>query len=160
MIRTQKKDQYALRALVELAKFAGQGPRKISDIARAQAIPIRFLEVILHNLKGSGLVTSKRGVYGGYQLQRGPDQITVGEVFRHMQGVPDPDQCLACLSKNTCPFQGKCAYMSLWHEVQSAIYKVYDQTSIADLLKKERYVRRDDPAYIYPEKSKDGSADK
>lgn len=65
MLTPLKKGQYALRAVYELAKRQGQGPTKISAIAEAQAIPHRFLEVILHQLKGSGLVASKRGFYGG-----------------------------------------------------------------------------------------------
>ena len=67
---TPKKNQYALRAIFELAKHRGQGPKKISEIAEIQAIPLRFLEVILSQLKGSGLVESKRGFYGGYFLIR------------------------------------------------------------------------------------------
>ena len=54
MIRAKKSEQYALRALLELAKHRGKGPKKISEIAAAQAIPLRFLEVILGQLKGSG----------------------------------------------------------------------------------------------------------
>ena len=53
---TPKKNQYALRAILELAKHKGKGPKKISEIAEAQAIPLRFLEVIISQLKGSGLV--------------------------------------------------------------------------------------------------------
>jgi len=75
-----KKNQYALRAIFELAKYNGQGPQKISDIAQAQAIPVKFLEVILNQLKASGLVDSKRGFYGGYFLLRQPDAITVGSI--------------------------------------------------------------------------------
>ena len=54
MAITPKKNQYALRAIFELAKHMGKGPKKISEIAKAQAIPMRFLEVILGQLKGSG----------------------------------------------------------------------------------------------------------
>ena len=71
-----KKNQYALRAIFELAKHDGKGPQKISEIAKAQAIPEKFLEVILNQLKGSGLVDSKRGFYGGYYLIRSPEKIT------------------------------------------------------------------------------------
>jgi len=70
-----KRNQYALKAIFELAKHSGEGPRKISDIAQAQAIPVKFLEVILNQLKGSGLVESKRGFYGGYFLARQPNKL-------------------------------------------------------------------------------------
>jgi len=138
MYRTHKKDQYALRAIFELAKHRGKGPRKISEIAKAQIIPLRFLEVILNNLKGSGLVDSKRGFYGGYHLLRPPDEITVGDVFRYVQGAPDQSQCTACISKTDCPFQDKCAFKYMWTKVKNAVFNIYDETTIQDLLDNER----------------------
>ena len=132
-----KKTQYALRAIYELAKQRGKGPTKISAIAEAQAIPLRFLEVILSQLKGSGLVESKRGFYGGYALARSPENITVGDILRFMQGASSPIDCLACVSKSHCPFDGKCAFLAMWNKVNEAIFEIYDQTTIQDLLDKE-----------------------
>jgi Rrf2 family protein len=79
MVFTQK-NQYAIRAVFELAKRRDQGPIKINEIAQAQKIPTRFLEIILNQLKHGGLLESKRGFYGGYTLIRSPDAITVGEI--------------------------------------------------------------------------------
>ncbi len=138
MFRTHKKDQYALRAIFELAKHRGTGPRKISEIARAQIIPLRFLEVILNNLKGSGLVDSKRGSYGGYHLLRPADEITVGDVFRYVQGTSDQSQCTACISKKECPLIEKCAFKYMWTDIKNAVFKIYDETTIQDLLDNER----------------------
>ena len=103
----QKRNQYALRAIFELAKRAGQGPIKISKIAEAQAIPLRFLEVILSQLKGSGIVDAKRGFYGGYFLIRPPGEITVGHIFRYMDAPLDAAHCSACVSKSNCPHKKK-----------------------------------------------------
>ena len=88
---------------MELAKRVGTGPVKVSEIAEAQAIPRRFLEVILGQLKGSGLVTAKRGYHGGYVLLREPNQISVGTVIRFLQGEPDPKDCQNCVFKLQCP---------------------------------------------------------
>ena len=136
MLRPQKKEQYALRAMYELAKHAGKGPTKISAIAQAQAIPLRFLEVILSQLKGSGFIDSKRGFYGGYYLIQPPDKISVGDVMRYLQGPEDPEHCSVCISKTHCPFNKDCAFAPMWQKVKDAIYKIYDQTSIKDLLDK------------------------
>jgi len=133
-----RKNQYALRAIFELAKRRGQGPTKISDIAAAQAIPPRFLEVILSQLKGSGLVASKRGFYGGYFLTRPPNHITVGEIFSFLLGAADAVECIACISKKKCPFDGRCAFASMWEKVTHAIDSIYDQTTIQDLLDNEK----------------------
>ncbi len=140
MLRTHKKEQYALRALLELAKHRGKGPQKISEIARAQAIPPRFLEVILSQLKGSGLVDSKRGYYGGYYLVRKPDQITVGEVLLFLQGTDDPAHKISCMSKKSCPFECDCAFVPLWKEVTDAVFKIYNETTFQDLLNNEKHI--------------------
>lgn len=134
MLIPHKKGQYALRAIYELAKRKGRGPIKISDIAQAQAIPRRFLEVILNQLKGSGIVTSKRGFYGGYSLAKSPDQVTVGDVFRYLSKDEDVAKCIACVSQKACPFLDQCAFSNMWHEVKAAAYKIYDETTMQDLL--------------------------
>lgn len=133
MLAPNKKGQYALRAVYELAKRKDQAPIKVSVIAKAQAIPLRFLEVILHQLKGSGLVTAKRGFYGGYTLTKPPGEITVGEILQYMQKEMD-NTCLACVSRKTCPFLDNCAFSSLWQKAKAAAYTVYNATTLQDLL--------------------------
>jgi Rrf2 family cysteine metabolism transcriptional repressor len=137
MFLTQR-NQYALRAIVELAKRVGAGPVKVSEIAAAQAIPRRFLEVILGQLKGSGLVTAKRGYHGGYVLLREPDQITVGTVIRYLQGEPDPKDCQNCVFKLQCPTDRECAFASLWNRVNEAVFTIFDATTIKDLVEDEK----------------------
>lgn len=129
-----KKNQYALRAIFELARHQGKGPIKISDIAKVQNIPVRFLEVILGQLKGSGLVKSKRGYYGGYELITSPEDITVGRIMRFMQRNLEPTECFALVPENNCPFIGNCSFFPMWSKIKDAIFKVYDETSIQDLL--------------------------
>lgn len=133
-----KRNQYALRAIFELAKHRGKGPKKISEIAHAQAIPLRFLEVILGQLKGTGWVESKRGFYGGYLLKCSPGDISVGDILRFMRGAGHPMDCVACVSKHDCPFNGQCAFASMWDQVNEAMFKIYDETTIQDLIDRER----------------------
>ena len=135
---TPRKNQYALRAIFELAKHRDKGPTKISDIADAQSIPLRFLEVILNKLKGSGLIDAKRGFYGGYYLTRSPDQITVADVMSFLQGSPKALQCAACVVKAKCPHGHRCAFSSMWNRVNRAISQVYTETTIQDLLDNDR----------------------
>jgi Rrf2 family protein len=135
-----KRNQYALRAIFELAKHNGKGPQKISEIAQAQAIPVKFLEVILNQLKGSGLVESKRGFYGGYFLVRQPHKIAVGDIMRFMERNHEQSQCVALVPEINCPFKGDCAFYPMWNQVKDAIYKVYDGTSIQDLIDTEKQV--------------------
>ncbi|MBI5846264.1 MAG: Rrf2 family transcriptional regulator [Deltaproteobacteria bacterium] len=138
MLITQKK-QYALRAIFELAKHHGKGPIKVSDIARTQAIPLRFLEVILNQLKKSGFVDSKRGYQGGYELSRKPNDVAVGDVIRFMEKRGDKaHDCIACVSRDNCPFGGECALSPMWEKVWESLFCVYDGTTMQDLLDIER----------------------
>jgi Rrf2 family protein len=133
MLVTQKK-QYALRAIFALAKQQHDEPVKTSAIADAQAIPLRFLEVIMGQLKRAGIVDSKRGFFGGYTLIQPPDQIRVGDIFRMLDKEDKTEACMACTSKGNCPFLGGCAFMALWDQAQQAIDRVYDQTTIQTLI--------------------------
>jgi Rrf2 family protein len=129
-----KKNQYALRAVFELAKQRGKGPIKISHIAETQAIPERFLEVILGQLKKSGFVQSKRGYHGGYVLLVPPDELTVGALMRFLQRDAASEMCMAPIPDNSCPFHSNCAFFPMWRQVKDAMFEVYDETSIQDLL--------------------------
>ena len=84
-MRVSAKVDYAVRAAVELAA-AGDGPVKGERIAEAQEIPLKFLENILLELEHAGLVQSQRGAEGGYWLARPPDEITLADVIRAVEG--------------------------------------------------------------------------
>jgi Rrf2 family protein len=129
-----KKHQYALRAIYELAKQYGGGPVKISYIAEIQAIPERFLEVILGQLKKSGFVASKRGYKGGYMLVTPPGQLSVGALMCYLQKDVGITQCMAPTAESNCPFQGDCAFFPMLKKVKEAIFNVYNETTIQDLL--------------------------
>jgi Rrf2 family protein len=136
MLVTQKK-QYALRAIFELARQQSGEPVKSSAIAKAQAIPLRFLEVIMGQLKRAGVVDSKRGFTGGYTLVQPPGQIRVGDIFRILDKEDNVETCVACASKGNCPFLGDCVFMGLWDQAQQAMDAVYDRTTIQTLIDRE-----------------------
>lgn len=133
-----QKCQYALRAVFELAKRTGEGPVKIADVAEAQAIPPRFLEVILSQLKQGGFVASQRGAEGGYVLVRSADQLTIGEVMRFMQGPMNPVGCILGNSRDKCPLFGKCVFLPMWKRAADALSGVYDTTTFQDLVDSHR----------------------
>jgi Rrf2 family protein len=135
-----QKAQYALRAIFELARRYGQGWVKISDIAEIQAIPIRFLEVILNQVKQAGFIASRRGAEGGYMLVVEPKTLTVGAVLNYVQGPVGPVECVEDKHSKTqkCPLYGDCAFLGLWGKVQKAISDVYDHTTFHDLLEEEK----------------------
>jgi Rrf2 family protein len=77
---------YALRASAQLAAASNDGPQKGDHLARAQKIPLKFLENILLDLKHAGLVQSQRGADGGYWLAKDPAEITLADVIRAVEG--------------------------------------------------------------------------
>ena len=137
-----QKCQYAIRATFELAKKSGHGPVKISEIAEAQAIPARFLEVILNQLRQAGFVQSRRGAEGGYFLARQPDKITVGEIIQFIEGPIVPIACMTDKDGSRCSLHGSCVFMGMWQRVAKASSDVYAHTTLQDLIDEERILHQ------------------
>ena len=129
-----QKCQYTLRALFELAKRYGGDTVIAADIAEAQAIPARFLELILQGLKDSRQVQSRRGNNGGYVLAVSPETITVGDVIRSVDGSLAPVTCVSGKGKVLCRLSSRCAFMEVWRRARDAVEKVYDSTTLQDLI--------------------------
>lgn len=134
-----QKCQYALRAVLELARHHRQGPVRAGEIARAAAIPSRFLEVILNELRQAGFIESRRGSEGGYLLQQSPSRLTVGAVIRFFEGSLAPVACM-----NEIPAS---VFLSLWERVHKAVSDIYDGTTFQDLLDQECRMRSDVLSY-------------
>lgn len=137
-MQVSQKTRYALRAMFELAKHYQQGPLRISDIAKAQAIPVRFLEGILNQLRQTGLLRSTRGSRGGYELVQAPQETTVGEMIRILEGPVAPTECVDEAADVQCPLHGDCVFMPMWQRAADALAEVYDNTTFEDLLEEER----------------------
>lgn len=133
-MKVSQKCQYALRAVFELARNYGMGPMKVSDIAEAQAIPPRFLEVILNQLKKGGFVDSRRGAEGGFLLVRYPSNMKVGEIIYFIEGPVDPVDCAAANNGKTCELFGGCSFTEMWNRVGRAVSEIYDSTTFQDLI--------------------------
>ena len=127
------KAKYALRALATLALNApGQLPA--GRIAREAAVPGKFLEAILVDLRKAGLVESRRGVHGGHRLTRSADLITLGEVVRVVDGPIAPIRCASETAYRPCadcPEPARCAVRGLMREVRQAMSGVIDQRTLA-----------------------------
>ena len=132
-----QKCQYTLRALFELAKRRGSGPVTVAEIAEAQAIPPRFLELILQGLRHSGEVESRRGIHGGYVLAAPPETITIGRIIRSVDGSLAPTDCLGGKRDGRCRLKGRCAFEDLWSRAREAVERVYNATTLQDLIDEE-----------------------
>jgi len=130
-----QKARYAFRALLALNRAGKGNSMVISEIAKTEDIPQKFLEQILLDLKRAGFVASRRGKIGGYMLLKEPDEIFFGEVLRLIDGPVAP---LPCLSKiayrrcDDCKNEESCEIRRVFAEVATATRMVLDRTSIAD----------------------------
>jgi len=135
-----QKAKYALRALVALARTTRGETKMIGEISREQAIPKKFLEQILLELKRAGFVASRRGRTGGYELIKAPDLIMYGEVLRLIDGPIAPLPCLSKIAYRKCEDcrdEATCEIRHVFERVTLATREVLDRTSLADSLRLE-----------------------
>jgi Rrf2 family protein len=125
------KAQYGMRALVEVA-VGGDRPTSLKTVADRQELSHQYLEQIFAVLRRAGVVESVRGARGGYRLARRPDRITALEVVELLEGSVAP---VACIDEDdTCGRVGACSTEPLWREVDAAVRRVLQGTTLADLM--------------------------
>lgn len=136
-----KKTKYAIRALIALGESFEKQSLNISTIAEEQKIPKKFLEQILLEMRNAGFLYSKKGAGGGYSLLKNPKEINLVQVIRLTGG---PISQLPCVSLNfyqkceECRNEETCGIRDAFLNVRDATLKVLSETSIADLIAKER----------------------
>lgn len=136
-----KKTKYAIKALVALASRKDKGPMTISDIARQEKIPKKFLEAILLDMRRQGVLSSKIGVGGGYYLLMKPEDILLSSLLRNIDG---PIALLPCVSLNfyerceDCKDETTCGIRKTFIEVRDATLKILSETTLEDILKKDK----------------------
>jgi Rrf2 family protein len=134
-MRTTAKADYAVRAAVELAAVGTGEPVKADHIAEAQSIPLNFLENILAELRRAGIVESRRGAAGGYLLARPPDEISLADVIRAVEG---PLANVRGMSPEALEYEGSAERLrEVWVALRSSIRAVLEQVTLADVAKGE-----------------------
>jgi Rrf2 family protein len=136
-----QKAKYALRALLVLCKAPAETSLMIGEISKTQAIPKKFLEQILLELKRAGIVSSRRGRLGGYVLLRPADRLTFGEVLRLIDGPIAPLPCLSKIAYRRCADcqdEATCEIRHVFAGVVNAQRQVLDHTTFADAIRKDQ----------------------
>lgn len=132
-MRISRKGLYALQALIHLAEHYPEGAVKIREIAEAEHIPEKFLELILLDLKTARFVESLRGANGGYRLKRPPARIMLGEVIRAIDGPLAPFADAETLRQLVARDKRHSALFKVFLDVRNAASRILDHTSVADL---------------------------
>lgn len=123
------KVDYGLRALLLLT--AAGAPQTADELAAAQGLPPRFLGAILADLRRAGLVASQRGAEGGYRLARAPEEVTLAEVIRALDG---PLAEVRGLRPEATSYDGAAAYLQVvWVAVRASLRQVLEQVTLAEV---------------------------
>jgi Rrf2 family protein len=140
-VKLNSQIRYGVRALCDIVYNSAGSPAQVKDISTRQNISPRYIEQIFQKLKRGGVLRSVRGPTGGYFLTRKPDEITVGDVIRAIDGQ-DID-LVACsegkkTKKKNCERFGKCVVSDVWQEASRRLMDYFDSISISQVCQEAR----------------------
>jgi Rrf2 family protein len=125
------KADYAVRAVVELADSSQDSPRKVDEVAKAQAIPVSFLENILTQLRSSGVVRSQRGPEGGYWLAHPAEEVNLADIIRAVEG---PLVGVRGQRPEEVEYAGSAeSLQQVWVALRANLRKVLENVTVADV---------------------------
>ena len=136
-MKLSMRGRYGIHAMYDLACNADAGPQPIKAIAERQNIPEAYLEQLFAVLKKDKLVTSVRGAQGGYMLSRSPDEITVGDVLRSLEGGLTLVDCLD--EEEACGKSCACPTRIVWLKIRDGLNAIVDGITLTDM--QEEYKR-------------------
>ena len=134
-MKLNSKSRYAVMALADIANFDKKNPVSLRDISLRQNISLVYLEQIFSKLKNNNIVTSVRGINGGYILSNDPDQIKLSSIFSAVDEKVKQVQCKKESKKGCNGKLTKCITHYLWDELETYINDFFDKKNLGDLLK-------------------------
>ena len=133
-MKLSARGRYGIHAMFDLALQYGSGtPQPTKAIAERERIPDAYLEQLIAALRKAGLVTSVRGAQGGYMLARPPQDITVGEILRGMEGDLASGDCLD--EAGGCDKSCACPTRLVWQKIHTGVNAIVDGITLSDMLK-------------------------
>ncbi|MEC4684518.1 MAG: Rrf2 family transcriptional regulator [Nitrospirota bacterium] len=137
MLRLSTKGQYGVRAMFEIARGYPDEPVNIKVISERQDVSPHYLEQILNRLRRSGLIRSVKGPGGGYLLTNRPEEISISEILRELEG---PVAITSCLNPaEGCVRVDSCVTHLLWKALGRQIEEFLNTITLADLLSGKSY---------------------
>jgi Rrf2 family protein len=140
--------------MMDLARHYGGGPESLAEIGKNEALPPAYLEQLVGRLRKAGLVNSRHGAHGGYELARPPVDISVGEVMRVLEGPISPMVCATeGETEPTCERQTFCSANVVWERVRDSVAQALDSLTLEDLVPLKRgggAQPNDDTIYLQP----------
>ena len=137
-MKLSTKGRYGLRAILDIALNQNTGPVTIYSIAQRQEISDRYLEQLLTSLRKNGLIKSIRGFQGGYILNKEPQDITVGDVIRALEGPIAPVECVDDNRQGLCSRMELCVTRKVWEDLRKTMNEVLDSYTLEDLVRESQ----------------------
>jgi Rrf2 family protein len=134
-LKLSTRIRYGTRALVDIARYDGNGPVSLRDIAKRQDVSQPYLEQLILLLKAAGLVRSIRGARGGFLLAKDASQVTVAEIVTVLGGSIMVCDCVG--NPEVCARAEDCVLRDLWTDVSCAVTDVLGSTTLRSLVEKE-----------------------
>jgi len=137
-MKLSKRGEYALRSLINLgiAAKVGRSLLQVTELAKAEDLPVKFLEQVMQQLREAGYVESERGKHGGYRLAKPAGAIHIGEIVRLIDGPLAPIGCVSQTAYEpcNCPDEAHCGLRMLMLDVRNAIAAILDRYTLADVV--------------------------
>ncbi len=140
-MRVSTRGDYGIRALLELSQRFGSGYVQSAEIASARGIPENYLCQLLIALRKAGLIRSRRGPQGGHMLARAPERISLAEALTVLEGPLVMIACAQDEAEGECSIGEHCVVRDVWRYVTQAAHKILQETTFADLARREREER-------------------
>ena len=141
-MKISKKTDYALRALFAIAEIK-ESSISIRELSESMDVPRRFLENIMLEMNKAGWVKSIPGRYGGYTLAKNANEITLGEVIRHFEGMIAMISCVSVSNYEPCSQESKCYFRRIFLNIRNLTAQILDKTTIASCLSHEPIKKED-----------------
>lgn len=137
-MRFSAKGEYGVRAMLDIALYGEGGPVRVKEMAKRQAIPIRFLEQVMTSLKQAGLVESYRGARGGYRLKKSAKQISLADIVQSVEGPIAIMECISDKDQGHCDQISVCVIRDIWCDVQNSVIKSLSAVSLENVIERKR----------------------
>ena len=142
-MKLSTRARYGLKALIDLGVNSGNDTVSLQSIAQRQQISVSYLEQLMAMLKKAGLVKSSRGAYGGYQLGKPANEISVGDVLRVLEGSLDAASCPGIENDGSCNGSDVCVAKIVWQRINDSITNAVDTLMLDQLIDESRRVREE-----------------
>lgn len=144
-MKLSTKGRYGLKAMFELALHYGSGPVSLTMVSEKQRISVNYLEQLIAPLRKAGYVKSVRGAQGGYLLAKDPDEISVGDILKTLEGPLSPSECI---ENDSCSNSDQCVTKIVWEKIRDSINDVVDSITLKDMVDDHNKLSGNDMYYI------------